>query len=155
MEFLLTYGWAIVVVVTAIAALAYFGVLDVDKYAPSMCTLPAGLSCLDHGVSYDGNYNKLELRVKNNLGFKIKITGIAIEEYQRSMTGLEVTLPNGDATEEGDIDLTDMTNAEWPPPDYPPIPSGQKYDIEFKLTYTNTGSGLPHTVTGTITGKIN
>ncbi len=44
MEFLLTYGWAIVVVVTAISGLAYFGILDMDKFAREMCTIDAGLS---------------------------------------------------------------------------------------------------------------
>ncbi|MBI1979078.1 MAG: hypothetical protein HYS62_03415, partial [Candidatus Aenigmarchaeota archaeon] len=31
MEFLMTYGWAILVVLAAIAALAYFGVLSPEK----------------------------------------------------------------------------------------------------------------------------
>ena len=31
MEFLMTYGWAILVVLVAICALAYFGVLSPDK----------------------------------------------------------------------------------------------------------------------------
>jgi uncharacterized protein (UPF0333 family) len=32
MEFLMTYGWAILVVLAAIGALAYFGVLSPDKF---------------------------------------------------------------------------------------------------------------------------
>jgi len=34
MEFLMTYGWAILVVLVAIAALAYFGVLSPEKFLP-------------------------------------------------------------------------------------------------------------------------
>jgi len=34
MEFLMTYGWAILVVLLAIAALAYFGVLNPERYLP-------------------------------------------------------------------------------------------------------------------------
>jgi len=34
MEFLMTYGWAILVVLLCIGALAYFGVLDPRKYIP-------------------------------------------------------------------------------------------------------------------------
>ena len=47
MEFLMTYGWAIVVVITAIAALAYFGVLTPEGFMPTQCTFPIGISCLD------------------------------------------------------------------------------------------------------------
>ena len=34
MEFLMTYGWAILVVLAAIAALAYFGVLSPARFLP-------------------------------------------------------------------------------------------------------------------------
>jgi len=34
MEFLMTYGWAILIVLVAIGALAYFGVLAPDKFLP-------------------------------------------------------------------------------------------------------------------------
>jgi hypothetical protein len=37
MEFLMTYGWAILVVIAAIAALAYFGVLDPSRLLPDDC----------------------------------------------------------------------------------------------------------------------
>ena len=44
MEFLMTYGWAILVVLAAIGALAYFGVLSPDRFLPEKCTLPSGKS---------------------------------------------------------------------------------------------------------------
>lgn len=44
MEFLLTYGWAILVVITAVSALAYYGILDLSGYSRDMCILPTGLS---------------------------------------------------------------------------------------------------------------
>jgi hypothetical protein len=46
MEFLMTYGWAILVVLAAIAALAYFGVLSPDRFVPDKCVVQGGgLSC--------------------------------------------------------------------------------------------------------------
>ena len=47
MEFLMTYGWAILVVLAAIAALAYFGVLSPDRFLPSKCVFPSGFGCID------------------------------------------------------------------------------------------------------------
>jgi len=47
LEFLMTYGWAILVVLAAIGALAYFGVLDPGAYLPSKCIATPGLSCVE------------------------------------------------------------------------------------------------------------
>ena len=41
LEFLTTYGWAILVVLIAVGALAYFGVLDLGKFLPEKFILPA------------------------------------------------------------------------------------------------------------------
>ena len=50
MEFLMTYGWAILVVLAAIAALAYFGVLSPEKFLPEKCILQPGIACVSHKV---------------------------------------------------------------------------------------------------------
>ena len=51
MEFLMTYGWAILVVLAAIAALAYFGILSPEKFLPEKCVLAPGLACVQHKVT--------------------------------------------------------------------------------------------------------
>ncbi|MEK6967590.1 MAG: hypothetical protein AABX51_03085 [Nanoarchaeota archaeon] len=51
MEFLMTYGWAILVVLVVIAALAYFGVLDPTTVLPDRCAFPTALTCSDYLVS--------------------------------------------------------------------------------------------------------
>src|SRR3989344_6250981 len=48
MEFLMTYGWAILVVLVVIGALAYFGVLSPAKLLPDKCTSTAGFQCTDY-----------------------------------------------------------------------------------------------------------
>ncbi len=45
MEFLMTYGWAILIAIIAIAALIAFGVLNVGKTSANICTLSAPLGC--------------------------------------------------------------------------------------------------------------
>ena len=51
MEFLMTYGWAILVVLVVIGALSYFGVLSPSTLLPEKCTFPVSVSCLDHSVA--------------------------------------------------------------------------------------------------------
>ncbi|MFC1753255.1 hypothetical protein ACFL96_07665 [Thermoproteota archaeon] len=60
MEFLMTYGWAILVVLAAIAALAYFGVFHYNKLLPEHCVLSAGIACED--LSADSNSTTIVLR---------------------------------------------------------------------------------------------
>ena len=39
MEFLLTYGWAMLVVIVGISSMAHFGVLDPYRYVPKFISL--------------------------------------------------------------------------------------------------------------------
>ncbi|MAE13374.1 hypothetical protein CMO92_02305, partial [Candidatus Woesearchaeota archaeon] len=72
MEFLMTYGWAILVVLAAIGALAYFGVLSPDNILPERCTGPAGLDCLEK-ASIDATAETVGVAFKQNLGMDIEI----------------------------------------------------------------------------------
>ena len=72
MEFLMTYGWAILVVLIVIGVLAYFGVLKPGGLLPEKCTFPVSISCLDAGVT--DSYFVLSLQ--NGAGKEIRIRGM-------------------------------------------------------------------------------
>ena len=74
MEFLMTYGWAILVVLAAIAALAYFGVLSPEKFLPEKCILQPGIACVSHKVEP----TKVTLVISNGLGRTITINSIDV-----------------------------------------------------------------------------
>jgi len=76
MEFLMTYGWAILVVLVVIGALAYFGVLNPQNLLPEKCTLPMGLYCKDHRV--DGTASTVNFKLENGMGQGLMITSITI-----------------------------------------------------------------------------
>ena len=73
MEFLMTYGWAILVVLVVIGALAYFGVLSPSTLLPEKCTFPVSLSCTDHNVGG----TSLTLILQNGAGRDMTVTRIA------------------------------------------------------------------------------
>jgi hypothetical protein len=77
MEFLMTYGWAILVVIAAIAALAYFGVLSPANLLPQRCVGESGMDCLRKPI-YDATTNNVQFVIKNNQGFNIVVTDMAI-----------------------------------------------------------------------------
>lgn len=79
MEFLMTYGWAILVVLAAIGALAYFGVLNPARLAPDTCTIGTGFTC-DNNVIRDGPTasDTIQFRVVNGNAFDIADANITI-----------------------------------------------------------------------------
>jgi hypothetical protein len=77
MEFLLTYGWAILVAIVAIAALAYFGVLTPNTFLPERCQGPSGMDCVD---LVSTGTNNVTFVLRNNNGGHIRIQKIASME---------------------------------------------------------------------------
>lgn len=136
LEFIMTYGWAILVVLVAIGALAYFGVLSPDKFLPSKCTLSAGLACIDHKATA----NSLKIIVKNSLGYDITVTDIKAQGCT-AQTGLSISVTNG-----GNLDTTALTC----------VNSGSKYNGNVNVTYTTPSDygGLAHTNQGQVTTRI-
>jgi len=136
MEFLMTYGWAILVVLLAIAALAYFGVLNPGKYLPSSCTLGTGLSCTDFKV--DGAAGTVTLVIRNGMGedlnpFNVSIAGGCVGEafaVGGLVDGEQETIV---------INCSSIT--------------GSKFKEDISMMYTGE-SGLSHTKTGSISAQV-
>ena len=132
-EFIMTYGWAILVVMVAIAALAYFGVLSPSKFLPERCILPPGMACTQHKATTTG----LTLVVTNSLGNSINITDITDVTGVCSSTG--GFLANG-AT--ATYTFSGCTH---------PV-SGEQYKSDLTISYVI--QGLNHTKTGTLTTQV-
>ena len=73
MEFLMTYGWAILVVLVAIGALAYFGVLSPDKMLPEKCIISSGSGLFCDKFSITAA-TSITLKVKNSLADAVTVT---------------------------------------------------------------------------------
>src|SRR3989338_2429753 len=131
LEFLMTYGWAILVVLVAVGALAYFGVLSPDRFLPSKCTMQSGIACLDHKVTTSG----VTVVMQNALGFDL--TGVTVKVQSCGASG-EIALNNGAQN------TFTIACAQ----------SGTKFDGDINVTYTVADTGLSHTNRGTITARI-
>lgn len=65
LEFLTTYGWAFLVILVMIGALAYFGVINPNKFLPDRCQLQTEFACKDYQILQDGT---VQFYFMNNLG---------------------------------------------------------------------------------------
>lgn len=70
--FLITYGWAILIILAAIAALVYFGMENSGNITFQKCSLAkdSSISC----TSFNATENTITLTLKNSLSDKIVIT---------------------------------------------------------------------------------
>ncbi|MBD3249229.1 hypothetical protein GF336_04240 [Candidatus Woesearchaeota archaeon] len=134
MEFLMTYGWALLVVLAAIGALAYFGVLSPGKFVPDQCVLVPGLACLDSSVTS----SEINLVLANSLGRDIQVNGLSVGGCNKT---LDVLFENGDKRT---FNITGCDNGE----------PEEKFSGDIIIDYTNRDSGLSKTITGKLTSKV-
>ena len=134
LEFLMTYGWAILVVLVAVGALAYFGVLSPDRFLPAKCTLQAGNACIDHKATP----TQVQVVVQNSLGFDI--SSITVKAGSCGTSSSPATLANGDK-----VTYTITCT---------PTLIGSKYNAQLNVSYTTTETGLSHNNVGQITTRI-
>ncbi len=134
-EFIMTYGWAILVVLVAIAALAYFGVLSPDRFLPEKCTFPPGIACTDFTVTTAG----MNVVLQNSLGQDITMVSLTDESGSCS-TSPGSALNNGDTAT---YTFSSCTHGSV----------GSRYTTDVTVVYT-TASGLNHTRIGSVTGRV-
>ena len=133
MEFLMTYGWAVLVVMAAIAALAYFGVLSPDRFLPEKCTLPAGVTCTNF---IQNNDTAFILSIQNSKGYNVNNARMVVYNDDVSCSSIMYTLQDG-KTYNYDVVCDNI------------IPKGKFKGIMY-MNYTNPMSSLNHSLVGEI-----
>jgi len=140
MEFLMTYGWAILVVLVAVGALAYFGVLSPDSFLPKKCTLSPGIACEDHKATS----SSVEVVLRNGMGRDMTSVGVRVPECAGSTTatpqvGGDDTLSNGEKERYALTCTSAITTT--------------KFSGTLNVTYS-LESGITHSDIGSIITKV-
>ncbi|MBS3137892.1 hypothetical protein J4232_05645 [Candidatus Woesearchaeota archaeon] len=79
LEFLMTYGWAFLVILIMIGALAYFGVLNPTKFLPDRCNFGTELSCKKgEFVVKAATTDTILAKLTNQFGTSIKVYGAKV-----------------------------------------------------------------------------
>ena len=79
LEFLTTYGWALLMIAILIGALAYFGVFNPKKILPSRCTFSSEINCVDYSIAYGtGADGVVRLKLRNAVGDSINVDTISL-----------------------------------------------------------------------------
>ena len=134
MEFLMTYGWAILVVLAAIAALAYFGVLSPEKFLPEKCLIETGFTCISSKIES----GQSTIILSNGLGRSVIINSIDIGSCSKTFaTSMQ-------SEDENTFVVTGCGNGDLK----------EIFKGEIIIKYTEKRTNLNKTSYGVITAKI-
>jgi len=168
MEYLMTYGWAILIIMVVLAVLFYLGVLNPSGMTPSQCTFPPGFTCVTNKLKTNGF---LYLIVGQGTGKNIRIMGINCTQ-NTSLTfptdgrilwtspnnitvasGSQVTLANPGATDFTNTTTCNLANGSPVATTLSPMPIGSIYNGRVYINYTEIDTGLTRVIVGTYTAK--
>jgi hypothetical protein len=131
LEYLMTYGWALVVIVIVIAALVI--IIDPSAAAGNSCTSSGDISVKDHVIDGTG----MQMVLTNKAGYAISD---AVTSISGTVDGISVTDTNTLDLSVGDTKVT-----------YAGIAGTGTYNLDLTIVY-NTPDGLGKTASATCMG---
>ncbi|MGC8851253.1 MAG: hypothetical protein ACP5O3_03450 [Candidatus Micrarchaeia archaeon] len=130
LEYLVTYGWAILVIVIIAAVLWYFGVFNPNKWTvDKQCGGFSGLQCIDYTASESAGTASIVLG--NGVGRSINITSYGVGQNTTTIAAGLKLLPNAKTT----LSASSIGSS-----------TGGEYVVW--VYYTDLTSGLAHNDTG-------
>ena len=143
MEFLMTYGWAILVVLVVIGALGYFGVLNPTALLPEKCMFGVEVACKDFQLLT----NQVALRLQNNIGETMLLDKFEAfqDDKASALCGTNpVTFKGKQSMQPGEVQSYSFSCNLGDK-------KGQKTKVYVNVWYKKGGAaGLPHRIEGEI-----
>ena len=147
MEFLMTYGWAILAAIIAIGVLAYYGIFSPGKFVTNAVVIQAPFGAngvIDETVPGNGN-DQIKLELRNGAGQLVTISASGITITGCTLAaGIPAAATNIAAGEDAIFTL-DCTND---------LASGSTFKGDIKVVWTPQDSTLAQTTTGSITYRV-
>lgn len=135
MEYLMTYGWAILIVIIVAAALFALGVFNPATYTGRAATGFGGL-----GTPADWQYTgtSLSMMLTNQAGVSVTVTAV-------NSTGCTGGFS-------GSTPIASGSTAEFTVTGCPSKNAGDSYSQAVVINFTRSGSVYPSMASGTVTG---
>jgi len=166
MEFLTTYGWAFIIILTTISALVYFGVLKWP--VSSRCIVSPEFACVDYQVQKQALNQELQttkIILVNNMDNAVNIWRVTCtypDNVENGPFKVETLLLGGaggnNATmnwEQGEKRLVLCDDGTQGGGRTVSLINGEKTKIKFAITYSNADSeGFNHTIEGEIVTAV-
>lgn len=144
LEFLVTYGWAIMIILIAIGALTYIGFTNPSNLLPDKCTFGNGIICQDSQITT----TTLKASIINGMGRTIYGVNV-VPDGSSVMSACTV---NGVASVTLSADTPAEISCTFTAASRPA--AGQTKKFKLKLTYKKTLTGFDQTSLGEVYGKV-
>jgi hypothetical protein len=141
-EFLMTYGWAILVVMIAIASLTYFGVLNPSRSLPERCLFGNNINCQDSLISISGGNGALNVSILNGLGMTLYDLSAVPDGFVGACT-VSSTILSPDSVASIDCSVTS-----------PSLILNEKSKLKLKLNFKKTPIGYNQVSLGEIYATV-
>ena len=152
MEYLMTYGWAILIIVVALGAIFSLNLFSPGTFVNNQCVLPNGFACISYSIAENG---MLTLNLLQSTQDPLNVTGVACNTGKLSLTNHMST-------------IYDASNSVYMAVGNNSTFSVQCYDGSSAYTgastslftgyiainYTDAYTGFPNTAEGSIAVKI-
>ncbi len=152
LEYVMTYGWAILALVIVLAALFATGVFSPSYLVAEECSFGSNLKC-NFALFNEGGHTRMLITVFNGFPYRINVTGLglATAEGSQEFSGFAsgIVIESGEnATFEGTLGG-------------PAVPEGTIKRFSGNATYVSCApelgpscSNVEHTVSGRVTGRV-
>jgi len=138
LEFLVTYGWALLAVLVTVGVLVYFGIFNTSRYVDDKCNFGKQIVCEDYILNSSGF---LSLKLRNNFGVPINITTIIIKSDYND-AGQKYMLSSGDIIQYSSINITRRIGATS-------LSTNEKVQMKVIIEFHRAGANNPsHNQTG-------
>ncbi|MCX8175122.1 MAG: hypothetical protein N3E51_02865 [Candidatus Micrarchaeota archaeon] len=143
LDFLMTYGWAIALVVIIAAVLFALGIFDVGSFVGNRAS---GFSQVSVDAWNLNTAGTMSMKLSNQYGKQIRIDAVSIQIGQNTsvLTGLPVTLNVGQSS----ATLSTAAGA------FGAQTSGTGYTAKVNINYTDTAAAFQYVTSGTLTGRV-
>jgi hypothetical protein len=138
LEYLMTYGWALVVIVIVIAALVFL--IQPSQVGGNTCSTTSGILITNHAVSSTGS-GGLTMALSNQTATSLTDVGVGVSGVVGSspVSDSNTISTLGTVSQQSFVDIT------------PAVASGATYSLQVTFTY-NDRDNFPRTVTSTCNG---
>ena len=158
MEYLMSYGWAILVVLAAIGALAYFGIFDLDRHLDDRCVIAGSFGCAEVKATSDGN---LLFVIHNNVGETLSSVNVSFRDAAGGICAhndvLAIVANQNDTWQFSSTRNGDRLGGApfgWNCTSYYGRPNGRVSGI-LEIWYQRAGEQFSHRVMGDVKVEIN
>ena len=151
LEFLTTYGWAFLVILVMIGALAYFGVLDPSNFVADRCVMGNPLTC--EGQNYIINPGQALIQVRNGLNQNLNITSVEflsnqVDDYTECDNNNWTVDSQGVSTEPANLINRDSSARILCEFGSDTLSAGVKERVQLRIRYHTGDAAFTRTISG-------